>query len=390
MITAAIICPDSDVREQLLEKIAEHGRVYVVRKFEHYPYEKELVNFLRAAAPDVIFVSIESLDRATCVCAEIEAYTRRTQMIAVHRNCDVNMLLQVMHNGVRHFLTVPLAMDRLRTALARVSDMLERKGTAPVQNGEVYSFLPAKPGSGASTIAANTACALARHPDSRALLLDFDLNLGTLRYLLRTDCYRTLTEVAEKAAQLDEREWPELIGRVERLHLLPSGKLDTGAWLEPIQVQHLLEFSKRMYRHVCVDHSGNMEKYSIELLRESKRIFLVCDSDRASMRLAKQKIEFLRDQELGDTLTVVLNRTCREDSTAVIDVEDAIEAKVAAVVPYDRQTLQTALKTGVPVPERSEFGKACEQLAQMIHRPVRAHSPAKRFIEFFTLSRASA
>jgi hypothetical protein len=76
VITAAIICPDSDVRRQLLDNIGEHGGIYLLRKFEHYPYEKELVNFLRAAAPDVVFVSLESLDRATYTCAEIEAFRR--------------------------------------------------------------------------------------------------------------------------------------------------------------------------------------------------------------------------------------------------------------------------------------------------------------------------
>jgi pilus assembly protein CpaE len=390
VITTAIICPDSDVRSQLLEKIAEHGRVYVVRKFEHYPYESELAKFLQAAAPDVVFVSLESLDRATYVCSEIEEHSRGTQVIAVHRNCDVNILLNIMHRGVRQFLTLPLETEKFRDALAQSSQLIKRHVEDPSQEGEIFSFLPAKPGSGASTVAVNTAAALARRPDSRVLLLDFDLNSGTIRYQLQPDGVKTISEAAEKASQMDENLWPEFVSKNHGVHLLPTGKLDPGAWLEPIRVGHLINFSRRMYDHVLIDHSGNMEKYSVELLRSSKRIFLVCEADTLSLRLARQKIEFLRDQDLAHNFTVVLNRTRRECTMPVSEVEEAIESKVGQVIPYDRTAIQAALKERRPVEERSDFGKACEELARLVQRPVVVPAQKKRFIQFFRLSRASA
>ncbi len=37
-----------------------------------------------------------------------------------------------------------------------------------------------------------------------------------------------------------------------------------------------MEFMRRNYRVLCFDLSGNLEKYSLEIMHESKKIFLVC------------------------------------------------------------------------------------------------------------------
>jgi len=57
-----------------------------------------------------------------------------------------------------------------------------------------------------------------------------------------------------------------------RLDVLPSG--DTQR-LESIHVQYLLDFVRRQYRLLCADLSGNMEQYTLDIMQESKRIFLV-------------------------------------------------------------------------------------------------------------------
>ena len=48
----------------------------------------------------------------------------------------------------------------------------------------VFAFLPAKAGSGATTIAVNTSLALSRLPDTNVLLMDLDLNSGLAGFML--------------------------------------------------------------------------------------------------------------------------------------------------------------------------------------------------------------
>ncbi|MGC4052268.1 MAG: hypothetical protein QM757_23290 [Paludibaculum sp.] len=62
------------------------------------------------------------------------------------------------------------------------------------------------------------------------------------------------------------------VGQMDVLH---SGRLNPDFRIESSQVRNLLEFARRHYRAICVDLSGNLERYSLEIMHEAKRIFLV-------------------------------------------------------------------------------------------------------------------
>src|SRR5205814_7896976 len=60
MLRSVIICPDQKLGTELMEALAATQRVEVVRTLDHYPNDVALARFLRAAAPEVVFLSVES------------------------------------------------------------------------------------------------------------------------------------------------------------------------------------------------------------------------------------------------------------------------------------------------------------------------------------------
>jgi hypothetical protein len=60
-----------------------------------------------------------------------------------------------------------------------------------------------------------------------------------------------------------------------------------------------LSFARRQYSTICVDLSGMMERYSVEVLHEAKQVFLVATSELPVLHLAREKLAFLRSQDLG-------------------------------------------------------------------------------------------
>ncbi len=64
MLRGIIICPHVDLGERLEALLNEMGIVGVIRTLDRYPNSLELVRFLRAHAPQVIFVSTESTTKA--------------------------------------------------------------------------------------------------------------------------------------------------------------------------------------------------------------------------------------------------------------------------------------------------------------------------------------
>src|SRR5438132_218910 len=60
MLRGAIICPDRELGDRLVSALLESHRIGVVRRLEAYPNAVDLGRFLRAAAPEIVFLSIET------------------------------------------------------------------------------------------------------------------------------------------------------------------------------------------------------------------------------------------------------------------------------------------------------------------------------------------
>src|SRR4029077_7940506 len=103
MLRGIIICPDVDLNERLESLLNEIGIVSITRTLDRYPNSLELLRFLRAHAPQVIFVSTESTNKAVEIAREVEMNTPGLQIIDISRFCDQQILLEVMRAGIREF-----------------------------------------------------------------------------------------------------------------------------------------------------------------------------------------------------------------------------------------------------------------------------------------------
>ena len=183
-MTGIIISPQADTAAHLLSKINELGAIRIIRSFSEYPSESELTRFVQLNGPAVAFLSTEDPGIAVKLATAIDRSGTGTQVVAIDRSCDPQMLVEIMRVGVREFVTIPLDLLKLDEAIGRVTEVLARKPLAFASTDAVFSFLPAKPGDGTSTIAVNVSSAIAQRSGHRTLIADFDLNVGMVSFLL--------------------------------------------------------------------------------------------------------------------------------------------------------------------------------------------------------------
>src|SRR5262249_56967858 len=118
----------------------------------------------------------------------------------------------------------------------------------------VFAFLPAKAGSGASTIAVNTSLALSKMPDTHVLLADLDLNSGMVGFmLLMGQSTYSIVDAAENSLELDENLWPKIVSSKDALDVLPVGTLSPGFRIETTQIRQILNYARRHYSSIFVD-----------------------------------------------------------------------------------------------------------------------------------------
>ena len=121
-----------------------------------------------------------------------------------------------------------------------------------------------------------------------------------------------------------------------------------------------------------------MEQYSIEILHEAKRIYLVTTAEVPSLHLAREKLTFLRSEELGEKVTVLLNRSQKRAQISLEDTEKLLGTKIQMTFPNDYAGVHKALTAGKQVISTTPLGICIRQLAEtMIRRP---STPEKRVV----------
>jgi Flp pilus assembly CpaE family ATPase len=154
----------------------------------------------------------------------------------------------------------------------------------------VYTIVPAHGGSNA---------------DSVAKLLSRELSEGYRLSVLLADFRARGFPVwsADGTPQrLDGRTWGAFVARGDYYDTLEAREA------HPRNISRLLEHARSRYRVTCADLSEAKESSALEVLRNSDSIFLVANSDRASVEQALYRADWLRSMDLEERTALILHR----------------------------------------------------------------------------------
>lgn len=386
MLRSIIICPDRELAVRLQAALEATGEVTVGRSLQRYPNAIDLVRTLRAHAPEAVFLSFEDLEKAQEVVRFLESEAEGIQIVAVHSEMDAQLLRETMRAGVREFLAEPFDRHSIVEALSTVRALVERKPPVLDSTSQIFAFLPSKAGAGTSTIALNAARALSRRPNSHVLLADFDLNSGMMRFMLKLQNEYSVIDAVENSLRVDEHLWPQLVTSFDSLDVLHAGRVNPSLRIEPAQIRALMDFARRNYQAICFDLSGNLERYSLEIMQDCKRILLVCTPEIPSLHLAREKMHYLRNFELDTRVGVILNRTTKKAIFSKQQVEEILGIPVTHTFPNDYAGVTRAMTAGTFLEPASELGKMfTEFAADLVERRTAASEGKRKFLEFFAV-----
>lgn len=378
-LKSLIVCPDGELVNQLYQSFQDIGGIHVAKDLDVYPDENELLRIVRSTGPHVVFLGIDDVEKSLEVAHILEKDAPGVQVVVFSGQVDNKILVQLMRVGIREFLAPPFHHGNVGETLLRVREQAAKNPPPEGLTDFLFSFLPSKPGVGATTTAVNTAIALSKERDINSLLIDLDLNSGLTRFMLKLDNAYSVLDAAEHAAGMDAGLWQQLVTQRGNLDVLHSGKINPGVRIENAQMKDLLEYARKHYKAVCVDLSGNLEKFSLEVMAESKRIFLVCTPEISSLHLAREKHQFLKRLDMGDKVSVLLNRMTKRPLITAEQIEQQLGLPVAMSLTNDYNGVHRALTAGTEVDVKSELGAQYARLAnQIIERRAGAAAAKKQ------------
>ena len=389
LLKCLVIGPDGAQADQLNQALEQLGGTQTIKKLAHYPHEYELLRTVRTMTPQVVFLGLQDLERSFEILRILQSEFGGLQIVAFHDDLSAPILMKLMQIGIREYLPVPFELRALADILIRVREAAEKSPMVSPQTNLIYTFLPSKPGVGTTTLAINAAIAMARQPDTSCLLMDLDLNSGLVRFQLKLDNEHSILDAAEHAAKMDEALWPNLVSSKGQLDILHAGKIQTGVRIEDSAIRNLIDYARKSYKAICVDLSGNMEKYALEAMKESKQIFVVCTPEIPSLHLAREKYQYLKALDLGNRVSFLLNRQSKGDLLQLGKIEELLGTKVVMSFPNDYRGVNQAMSEGKEVDQRTELGRQIHKFSHALlelgtaGQPETAKKQSKGISEFF-------
>lgn len=388
MLRGLLLTPKNELARRVEERCAETHQVVLLESLDSYLDEEGLRRFVRAHSPQVIFIDLESsIESAARLIRHAQKATPRVALVGLLTDPHPERILAATREGIREILYAPFAADPFRDTLERVEEQLNRVPVDAEASEFVYSFFPAKPGDGASILAANTALHLARLPENPVLYADLDLSPGMSRFLLKLQNGFSAADALERFPEMDDTMWADIVVELGPLAVLGSGEIRKSLPHPAARVRHFIDFARRRYRMLVMDLDGRFDELALEAIAESRRSFLVMTPDLASVYLAREKMRFLRAHDLEDRVSVVLNRWHKDAPINISGIEEVLGVPIQQTLPDDRAALVNAVMEGGEVAPATLLGKELVKLAYALadSRPLIKVEPAKRKVEYFSI-----
>jgi pilus assembly protein CpaE len=290
-----------------------------------------------------------------------------TKVIVIGRSNDVGLYRKLLDAGVSDYLVSPLEPLELVGAVQRCfRDATEKLG-------RIVAFIGAKGGTGSSTLAHNVGLAMSKRADADVLVADLDVQFGTVGLNFDAEATQGMADVLNSPDRLDDVLLRRLtVPYADRLHLLPStADLNRFFILKEGHVDRLLDVARSNSWHIVVDLPHTWMQWTRKVLLEADEIVITATPDLASMRNAKNLIDFLKKERPNDPPPrLVLNKsdTPKLPEIKPKDFVAAVGLEESVCVPFDPQLFGKAANNGRMVIETAPDSKAGRAMASLAWR----------------------
>jgi pilus assembly protein CpaE len=322
------------------------------------------VEMAKSVAPDLILmdVAMPKLDGyAATQRIRAAEQDRRVPIIMLTSEADVEQRVKGLRAGADDDIVKPFhpleLIARIKALLTGLGATQAREAADMAVRGRLGLFYGAKGGVGTTTIAINTAIALARQLKRRVALVDANLQFGDMRVFmdLGLDSASIVNAITEP--DLDAELLKKLVVShhtgIELLLAPPNPEsadiVVERARSDPSSLSNVLGLMRRGYDYTLVDTAKTIDDFNLQLFDEADVIFVVMTADLSCLKNVRLVLETM--DSLGyprDKVQLVLNRSNAYTGINVDNAESALGRKIAYHIINEYRGAISALNSGEP------------------------------------------
>ncbi len=364
-LTALLISPDRELSRLILASLPATRTFQILADVKSYLPEQALELRLRQLKADVVLLDlVTNIEQACETIRIVTSFKPTAQVIGLHHTKDSQAIVRSLRMGASEFLHAPFDAAAQKEAAVRIRRLRQPDQSHEQEPASIICFSSTKPGSGASTIATQTAFALRRLTGRRVLLADFDLMGGAIGFYLKIRHGYSLADALNCTEQLDPNIWSTITVNTDGVDILASPEEPSTTPVDPDRLSAVLESARRRYEWIVIDLPVVFHRTSMLTFSESDKCFLVSTSELPSLHLTRRAISMLAALGFDKSrYKVVVNRVNRRDGLAEADLEKMFNYPVDSTFPNDYFALHRVVTLGEPLGAEGDLGKAVEALA---------------------------
>lgn len=367
-ITALLIAPDRELAQKFIDTIPQTRGFQILADLKNYPSHQTLEIRARQLKPQVVLLDLSSEPATALDLIRFVASLNPTvHVVGLHAQNDSQAILQALRAGAVEFLYSPFDLATQREGISRLKRLVAPESLQRTEAGQAVSFSSSKPGSGASTVATQTAFFLHRLTGKKVLLADCDLTGGTIGFYLKLSHTYSVLDALQHVEHLDPALWNSLAVNYGGVDILPAPAIPYADPIDGTRLRMLIEQARQIYDWVILDVPTVFSPTSLMATAECERAFLVSTADLPSLHLTRKALTMLH--QLGfpkERFHVLVNRFDRREEISIGDMEKLFGCSVHASLPNDYFALHRVVTLGQPLGAENDLGRAIENVAQRL------------------------
>jgi pilus assembly protein CpaE len=355
ILRLALLDPNDSSREAIKKMLLGMDIVWLEAECSRYEFFPDVVS---QSAPDVGVVNLDAdPQKAISLLDRLRVDSPDCCLLAVSKSSDGQLILQAMRAGVREFLTSPVSIEDMMSALGRISETKFGGSAGKSRATKVFAVCGASGGVGCTSLAVNLGCILAANPQNTVALVDLDLAVGDADVFLDTIPEYSLIDVTQNVGRLDFQLLKKsLTKHSSGLYLLPRPvQLQDVSLITPEALRRVFGLLKATFSHIVIDVSKGYTDIDLAAFEFANEILMVVQLDLPCLRnLVRLQMSFDEIDGFRDKLKIIVNRVGLESGQIKLKkARETIGRDIYYQIPNDYRTMVEVRNNGIPLSQQA-------------------------------------
>jgi cellulose biosynthesis protein BcsQ len=359
MLNSIIIGADTDPGRYVRQMCGEFPDICIYKVLPTTARLHEVILSLNAYGPEVVFLDVFDLNSEASFSAScLQEILVKHPLTAIVPFCSAPRVLSSPDlTALGPLLIPPFSAEQLELAV-REALRLRRPG---LKTAKTITFLPAKPGAGATTLAVHAAWAASVVHGKKTLLIEADSESGPISYMLNVQLANPAGEAVENHLMTDS-QWSRNVDCSYGFDILPAGGGQYRSRGSRWDYYRLLKFARERYEVVIVDLPEQLNDVSESMIRESDKVVMVCTPEIASLCMVRRRLHELEEAGIPYRhMRLVANQHAADDPGPAA-MEKIARCPVTSILPEDFLSIKNATRRRGLVAANCEFSRCVVQV----------------------------